>query len=112
MVHAVLPPRSTQRFLKRQAFSAMPGMAAVRAADGGLAPWLHGLDDQEVLPLQVPCPHKHSMSGVFSIAAHSVLQYLPEVVSHEQTGCAHFCPLVVSIFSPVVPDFTSLTGRS
>jgi hypothetical protein len=29
------------------------------------------------------------MSGVFSIAAHSVLQYLPDVITHEQTGCAH-----------------------
>jgi hypothetical protein len=40
------------------------------------------------------------MSGVFSIAAHSVLQYLPEVVMHEQTGCAHFSGFVVDIFSP------------
>jgi hypothetical protein len=30
------------------------------------------------------------MSGVFSIASHSVLQYLPDVVRHEQTGWAHF----------------------
>jgi hypothetical protein len=30
------------------------------------------------------------MSGVFSIASHSALQYVPDVVLHEQTGCAHF----------------------
>jgi hypothetical protein len=31
------------------------------------------------------------MSGVFSMASHWVLQYLPEVVVHEQIGCAHLC---------------------
>jgi hypothetical protein len=30
------------------------------------------------------------MSGVFSIAAHSVLQYFPDVTLQEQTGWAHF----------------------
>jgi len=30
------------------------------------------------------------MSGIFSIASHSTLQYLPDVVTQEQTGCAHF----------------------
>jgi hypothetical protein len=30
------------------------------------------------------------MSGVFSIASHSVLQYFPEVTLQEQTGWAHF----------------------
>jgi hypothetical protein len=40
--------------------------------------------------LQPVCPHEQSMSGVFSIASHWVLQYLPDVVAHEQTGCAHF----------------------
>jgi hypothetical protein len=25
----------------------------------------------------------------FSMASHSVLQYLPDVITHEQTGCAH-----------------------
>jgi hypothetical protein len=42
------------------------------------------------------------MSGVFSIAAHSVLQYLPDVVMHEQTGCAHFSAFVVAIVSPIL----------
>jgi hypothetical protein len=37
------------------------------------------------------------MSGVFSIAAHAVLQYLPDVVTHEQTGCAHFWPFAGAI---------------
>jgi len=37
------------------------------------------------------------MPGVFSIASHSVLQYLPDMVTHEQTGCAHFSPLAGAI---------------
>jgi hypothetical protein len=37
------------------------------------------------------------MSGVFSMASHWVLQYLPDVVMQEQTECAHFSPLVVAI---------------
>ena len=38
------------------------------------------------------------MSGVFSIASHSTLQYLLAVVMHEQTGCAHFS-VFVSVIS-------------
>jgi hypothetical protein len=34
-----------------------------------------------------------SMSGVFSIASHWALQYLPFVTVQEQMGCAHFCPI-------------------
>jgi hypothetical protein len=30
------------------------------------------------------------MSGVFSMASHAVLQYLPAVASQVQIGCAHF----------------------
>jgi len=38
--------------------------------------------------LKLPaCPHVQSMSGIFSIVAHCVLQYLPDVVMHEQTWC-------------------------
>jgi hypothetical protein len=37
------------------------------------------------------------MSGVFSMAAHSVLQYLPDVVRQEQTGWAHFSALLIVI---------------
>jgi hypothetical protein len=37
------------------------------------------------------------MSGVFSIASHWVLQYLPDVVTHEQIGCAHFAAFAVAI---------------
>ena len=47
--------------------------------------------------MQPVCPHEQSMSGVFSIASHWVLQYLPDVVTHEQTGCAHFSAFVVAM---------------
>jgi hypothetical protein len=40
--------------------------------------------------LQAGCPQAQSISGVFSMAEHSVLQYFPDVTMHEQTGCAHF----------------------
>ena len=40
------------------------------------------------------------MSGVFSIASHWVLQYLPDVVMQEQIGCAHFSGFAVDIFFP------------
>jgi hypothetical protein len=38
------------------------------------------------------------MSGVFSIASHCALQYLPVGVVQEQTGCAHFSVFAVSIY--------------
>ena len=44
------------------------------------------------------------MSGVSSIASHAALQYLPDVATHEQTGCAHFCA------SAVVIAFVLFTG--
>ena len=50
--------------------------------------------------MQPACPQVQSMSGVFSMAAHSVLQYLPDFVRHEQMGCAHFSAFVASIFPP------------
>jgi hypothetical protein len=34
------------------------------------------------------------MSAIFSIASHSMLQYPPDVVMQEQTGCAHFWALI------------------
>jgi hypothetical protein len=41
------------------------------------------------------------MSGVFSMASHCVLQYLPEVVMQEHTGWAHFSGFEFDIvFSP------------
>jgi hypothetical protein len=52
---------------------------------------------QDVLRLQPARPHGQSISGVFSIAAHSVLQYLPDVITHKQMGCAHFWPFAVVI---------------
>src|ERR1700731_3676253 len=41
------------------------------------------------------------MSGVFSMASHSTLQYLPELAGHEQTGCAHFCAITALIAFPI-----------
>jgi hypothetical protein len=41
------------------------------------------------------------MSGIFSIASHSTLQYLPELAGHEQTGCAHFGPSAGFIAFPI-----------
>ena len=41
------------------------------------------------------------MSGIFSMASHWALQYLPDEITHEQTGCAHFSVFGESIcFSP------------
>jgi hypothetical protein len=37
------------------------------------------------------------MSGVFSIAWHAVLQSLPDVVRHAQTGWAHFSAFTEAI---------------
>jgi hypothetical protein len=51
------------------------------------SPTAERISYSDVLPLQPACPHEQSMSGVFSIASHWVLQYLPDVVTHEQTGC-------------------------
>jgi hypothetical protein len=47
--------------------------------------------------LQPACPHEQSMSGAFSKGSHWVLQYLPDVVTHEQTGRAHFSSFAVAI---------------
>jgi hypothetical protein len=44
------------------------------------------------------------MSGVFSIASHWVLQYLPEVVMHEQTGRADFLTVSLVISFLLVSD--------
>lgn len=51
----------------------------------------------DVAPWQLACPQAQSMSGVFSMASHWALQYLPDVTMHEQTGCAHFVAFVVAI---------------
>jgi hypothetical protein len=42
------------------------------------------------------------MSGIFSIASHWVLQYLPEVVVQEQTGCAHFTAVLLASVGGVI----------
>lgn len=48
--------------------------------------------------MQTAWPQEQSMSGVFSIASDCVLQYFPELVMHEQIGCAHFSALGVDTF--------------
>jgi hypothetical protein len=70
----------------------MPAKISRQAHRNGVA------SDYSVRPLQPEWPHMQSTSGVFSMASHCVLQYLPLVVVQEQMGCAHFLPLVVSIF--------------
>lgn len=51
----------------------------------------------ERLPWHPAWPHEQSTSGVFSIASQSLLHYLPDVVGHEQTGCAHFSAFAEAI---------------
>jgi hypothetical protein len=58
----------------------------------------------DVFPLQPVYPHEQSMSGVFSIVLHWVLQYSPDVVTHEQTGCAHSSAFAGAIPSLLVSD--------
>jgi len=58
------------------------------------------LDRYDVLPLHPGWAHRQSTSGVFSMAELSVLQYLPDVVMHEQIGCAHFFASTGVIFVP------------
>jgi hypothetical protein len=40
------------------------------------------------------------MSGIFSMASHSTLQYLPELAGQEQTGCAHLGAIAAFIAFP------------
>ena len=54
--------------------------------------------------MQPAWPQVQSMSGVFSMASHWVLQYLPDVVTHEQTGCAHFLTVSLVISFLLVSD--------
>jgi hypothetical protein len=51
------------------------------------------------------------MSGVFSMASHWALQYLPDVVTQEQTGCAHFSAFTLTLASPGFGSTASDTGR-
>jgi hypothetical protein len=37
------------------------------------------------------------MSGVSAMDSHSMLQYFPVSVMHEQIGCAHFFPIAAAI---------------
>jgi hypothetical protein len=66
--------------------------------------------DQDVLPLQTACPHEQSISGVFSIASHWVLQYLPDVVVQEQIGCAHFSAFALMLVSSWIISERSKTA--
>ena len=50
------------------------------------------------------CGHAQAISGVFSVASHSALQYLPDVVTHEQSGCAHFSAFSEATFFPSTSD--------
>jgi hypothetical protein len=63
------------------------------------SPTAERISHSDVLSLQPAYPHAQSMSGVFSIAPHSVLQYLPDIVTHEQTGGTHFSAFAVVISS-------------
>ena len=56
--------------------------------------------DCVLLPLHSVCAHRQPRSGVLAIDSHSTLQYLPDVATHEQTGCAHF-----SAFAGATPSF-------
>jgi len=47
-------------------------------------------------------PQEQLMSGIFSMASHWVLQYLPEVVVQEQTGCAHFTAVLLFSVGDVI----------
>src|ERR1700730_12203644 len=63
---------------------------------------------ETVCPLQPACGHLQAMSGVFSIASHSVLQYFPEVTLPEQTGWAHF---LISVDAICVSPFIGAAER-
>jgi hypothetical protein len=63
--------------------------------------------------VQMACPQVQSMSGIFSIASHWALQYLPEVVTQEQTGCAHFLAvsLVILLLRGLASGSSTRNGR-
>jgi len=44
------------------------------------------------------------MPRVFSMASHSTLQYLPEVIMHEHTGWTHSSAFVVDLVFLCTPD--------
>jgi hypothetical protein len=56
-------------------------------------------------------PHEQLMSGIFSIASHWVLQYLPEVVVQEQIGCAHFTAVLLVSVGGVITCLLLRSGR-
>src|ERR1700738_1541878 len=52
------------------------------------------------LPLHPACGNAQAISGVFSVASHSALQHLPDVVTHEQSGWAQFTAFSEAISFP------------
>jgi hypothetical protein len=51
------------------------------------------------------------MSGVNAMDSHSTLQYLPDGVTQEQIGWAHFSTCAVAIFSPTSLHTQSIQAR-
>ena len=54
--------------------------------------------------MQPECPHEQAVTRVLSLVSQSVLQCLPDVVTHEQAGFAHFSPVAVAISFLLVVD--------
>jgi hypothetical protein len=52
------------------------------------------------------------MSGVFSIASHSTLQYFSDVTLQEQTGCAHFLLSAIFCLLQVVAKPLTTTAQA
>jgi hypothetical protein len=46
--------------------------------------------------------HVHAMSGVFSMASHCTLQYLPVAAAQEHSGCAHFFAFSLAMLPPIL----------
>jgi hypothetical protein len=63
------------------------------------------------LPLQIEWLQEQSMSGVFCMVSQTALQYLPEVIVHEHTGCAHFADLAFSIVLLLWRNVATFTVR-
>ena len=59
-------------------------------------------------PLHPLCSHRQSMPCVYSMASHWTLQYLPDVVTRERIGCAHFSVLVQSVCFLLASDLVRM----
>jgi hypothetical protein len=49
------------------------------------------------LLLHTVCEHRQSLPGVVAMDSHSMLQYMPDITTHEQSGCRHFTAFVEAI---------------